>query len=71
MRQTFVVLSDESGVRATILAGGRGATPAPRGAPYRGRGTGFGRGRGNPEKRGEKRGGDGQGQGYGFGKKTR
>ena len=79
MRQTFVVLKEESGTRTAALAScGRGGyVPAQRGAPYRGRGMlaprgGGGRGRGfapgNPDRRGEKRGGDeiGAGSGYGF-----
>ena len=76
MRQTFVVLKDESGVRSAILSNrGRGGfTPAPRSAPYRGRGSGSwrGRGSGNSDQRGQKRGSDGagSGHGYGFGKRT-
>ena len=72
MRQTFVVLKDESGTRAAALAArGRGGyTPAARGAPYRGRGSW--RGRGAVDQRGKKRGNEGlggRGGGYGFGKR--
>ena len=71
MRQTFVVLREESGVRTQFISNrGRGGfTPRPRGAPYRGRGgSGNGRGFGG-EQRGQKRGSDeagGSGTGYGF-----
>ena len=78
MRQTFVVLKDESGVRASVLAArGRGGfAPAPRGRPYRGRGAAFGlrggRGSGGNDQRGQKRASDesGTGTGYGFVKKA-
>ena len=73
MRQTFVVLKDESVTRTTTLANrGRGGyTPRARGAPYRGRG-GRGRSSDNPDQRSRKRPNDEtnvSGGGYNMGNK--
>lgn len=76
MKQTFVVLKEESDIRTTVLANrGRGGyAPRSRGAPYRGRGSigQQGRGGGNPDQRGQKRVNDdynNSGGGYGMGGK--
>jgi hypothetical protein len=76
MKQTFVVLKEESDILTTVLANrGRGGyTPRSRGAPYRARGSigHQGRGGGNPDQRGQKRVNDdynNSGGGYGMGSK--